>query len=116
MNPYDAPTTDFAQSEGFPRPRSFTRLAAAIAFSVLAPIALCFLVIHLLVGIENLKRHYWLTDGLVISAILNAIALSPLLNSTIRRFATTYTTTAAIVISLFTFFGYGFWMVALMGV
>ena len=81
---------------------------------LLAPIMACFLVIHILVGIENLERHYWLTDGLAYSAILNTVAFLPFLYPPVRNNALTYSVIAAISISLVTFAAYGYLMVSLM--
>ena len=89
-------------------------VVVAIVIQLLAPIMICFLVIHALVGIANLERHYWFTDGLVYSAILNSVAFLPLLHPPIRKNALTYSTIATILISLVTLAAYGHLMVSLM--
>ena len=117
MNPYDAPTARSTPSAEAARAIVFPRSALiGAALSLIAPIVACLIVIHWLVGVENLKRHYWLTDGLVISAGLNVMVLAPLAHRKTRRFATGYALSAAVLIFLFVLCGYGYWMVALMGV
>jgi hypothetical protein len=117
VNPYDAPTTDSSTAADLPHRRSFPRSAVvAIAISLVAPILTCLPVIDSLIGVENLKRHYWFTDGLVISGVLNAVVFAAFLHPAVRRFATGYSIFAAIAIPFLAFAGYGYWMVALMGV
>ena len=89
-------------------------VAAVVVMQLLAPIMVCFLVIHVLVGIQNLERHYWFADGVVYSATLNSVAFLPFLHRSIRRNALTYSLIAAISISLVTLATYGFYMIALM--
>ena len=116
MNPFDPPGTagtNVVVSRGV----NLSLVAlVAIAVSLLAPIATSYFVIDSLVGMENLKRHYWFTDGLVISFVLNAVFLSPLLLSSVRRFATPYAIGVAVLTAVLAYAGYEYWMIALMGV
>jgi hypothetical protein len=89
---------------------------AIIAVSLAAPIVTSLIVIELLVGIANLKVHYWLTDGMIISLVLNGIGAVPLLNDSIRKRVSSYVKWLALVVSLMAFAGYGIFMVALVGV
>lgn len=91
-------------------------LTVGIVFLLIAPIASCFVVINGLVGVENLKRHYWFTDGVAISAVLSVIVLAPLVHPKVWKVAPTYTTVAATLVFVFVLSIYGYWMGALMGV
>jgi len=88
----------------------------AIAFSFVAPIITSFVVINSLIGIANLKRQYWLVDGLILSLVLNGIFMSPLLTEKGRSVARIYVPCVAVIVTLIAYWTYEYWMVALMGV
>jgi hypothetical protein len=88
----------------------------AIAGSILGPFVSTFLVIDLIVGIENLNRHYWIFDGFILAAALNAIAFLPLLFRRVRVYLLTYAIVASILVSATSFVAYWIWMIALVGV
>ncbi len=91
-------------------------LYASLACSLGAPIVACGFVMHQHVGFENLQRHYWLLDAAILSVILNAVLLSPLLSRKLRSMAATYVPVATVVILMLAYFIYDYWMVALTGV
>lgn len=87
-----------------------------LAVSLVAPILTCFFVIDLLIGVEHLKKHYWISDGIVISIILNGLGAIPLLNQVVRKKVRGYVRWMAIVVTTLAFLGYGFFMIAMLGV
>ncbi len=105
------------QRNRLPLTNQFPRLTCiVITFSILAPLATSFFVVNSLIGIENIKRHYWFTDGLFISAVLNGVLFAPLLFLKIRQFAFPYSIFAAIVATFLAYYAYWLWTIGLIGV
>ena len=115
MNPIDPPVTGNDNAGSKNRTRVSNWIAGiAIVFSLLAPVIAAYAVIDLLVGMENLKKHYWIRDGIVMSVVLNAVLLSPLVFRRVRSFAYVYAPIIAVVIAVTSYSVYHYFMVAMM--
>ncbi len=91
-------------------------MPAFVAASVILPVVMCFVVIDLLIGVETLKRQYWIRDGIILSAILNGIFSIPLLHSRIRKSAVQYLPFMAVCTSTLAYLAYWHYMVAMIGI
>lgn len=93
MTPQDAnpyrPTSADAEHHTI-SPTRWRTTTLLILLSWLSPGVGCYLVVDDLVGIEQLKVHYWIEHGIVISVVLNFLAVLPFLSQTVRRNSVAY--------------------------
>ena len=90
-----------------------SRIVPYLLLSLLGPIVTCYAVIDLLVGVQNLPRYYWLTDGIKLSSVANLLAALPLLAPRVRRQAVWYVPVAATSVFVLTGVLYFLFMVSM---
>jgi len=90
-----------------------SRIVPYLLLSLLGPIVTCYVVIDLLVGVQNVSNYYWLTDGIQLSSVANLLAAMPLLAPRVRRQAGRYVPVAAISVFVVTGVLYFLFMVSM---
>ena len=87
-----------------------------VGMSCVSPILSCYLVVDSLIGIENLKANYWFRDGVMLSGVLNYLAVSPFLLPSVRKRSAEYALLMVLLVTTVAFFGYKFFTLAILGV